>query len=405
MLLIPFAGAQSQSNPERLTVDEAISLAFKNNPDILSREINVQSKNSLSGSSFELPKTEFNFQYGQFNSAQNDNAFEVSQDIPFPTYFSARSNLYEEELKGSEINLQSGKNSIRLQVRSTYYQLQYLIERRRELQTLDSIYLELVNTSTLRYNAGETNLLGKTTAETRRGEIVLKILSNESEIASGYNSLKTLINTDKDFTIAESESYNPIILNMKPDSANIANNPSLMLLYQDAEIIGQLREVEAAQFLPEFTIGYSNQSIIGLQNLNSEEVYYNGGKRFSSFNVGIKVPTTFFSNNAKLEALELKKKSLIKEAENERLQLRSGLEEVYQQYSQNLANLEYLKEQALPNADLILSSAGISYSSGEIGYIEYLNALQTVTDVRLEYLESINRLNQSAAGILSLINK
>lgn len=405
MLIIPFAGVQSQSNPDRLTVDEAISLAFKNNPDILSREIDVQSKNSLSGSSFELPKTDFNFQYGQFNSAQNDNAFEVSQDIPFPTYFSARSNLYEEELKGSKINLQSSKNDIRLQVRSAYYHLQYLIECRRELQTLDSIYLELVNTSTLRYNAGETNLLGKTTAETRKGEIVLKLLTNESEIVSGYNSLKTLINTDKDFTIAESENFKPVTLNMKPDSANIVNNPSLMLLYQDAEIIGQLREVEAAQFLPEFTIGYSNQSIIGLQNLNSEEVYYDGGKRFSSFNVGIKVPTTFFSNNAKLDALELKKKSLIKEAENERLQLKSGLEKAYQQYSQNLKNLEYLKNQAIPNADLILSTAGLSYSSGEIGYIEYLNALQTVTDVRLEYLESINRINQSAAIILSLINK
>jgi cobalt-zinc-cadmium resistance protein CzcA len=169
--------------------------------------------------------------------------------------------------------------------------------------------------------------------------------------------------------------------------------------------MGQLREVEAAQFLPEFTIGYSNQSIIGLQNLNSEEVYYDGGKRFSSFNVGIKIPTTFFSNSAKLEALELKKQSLIKEAEHERLQLRSGLEKAYLQYSQNLANLEYQKNQALPNANLILSSAGLSYSSGEIGYIEYLTALQTVTDVRLEYLESINRINQSAAGILSLINK
>ncbi len=405
ILLVPFAGAQSQIIPERLTLDDAISLAFKNNPDVLSRELDVQSKNSLSRSSFDLPKTEFNFQYGQFNSAQNDNAFEVSQDIPFPTYFTARSNFFEEEHKGSEIRLQSGKNEVRLQVRSVYYQLQYLIERKRELQILDSIFLELVNASTLRYNAGETNLLGKTTAETRRGEIVLKLLTNESEIAGGYTSLRALVNTGKDFTIVESERYEPVLFNVKTDTANITNNPTLKQLYQDAEIIGQLRELEAAQFLPELSIGYSNQSIIGLQNLNAEEVYYDGGKRFSSFNVGIKIPTTFFSNNAKLEALDIKKKSIVREAENEKLMLRSGLEKANQQYVQNLANLEYLKDQALPNADLILSSASLSYSSGEIGYIEYLNALQTVTDVRLDYLDSINRINQSVAVILSLINK
>ena len=59
----------------------------------------------------------------------------------------------------------------------------------------------------------------------------------------------------------------------------------------------------------------------------------------------------------------------------------------------------------MPNVDLIVSTANVSYKSGEIGYIEYLQALQTATDVRLSYLQSVDQLNQSIININFLINK
>jgi cobalt-zinc-cadmium resistance protein CzcA len=81
------------------------------------------------------------------------------------------------------------------------------------------------------------------------------------------------------------------------------------------------------------------------------------------------------------------------------------LQNAFQQYNQNLLQYNYYNSTALPNAEIIISTAKSGFKSGEIGYIEYLQALQTAIDVQLNYLQSINQINQSIVIINFLINK
>ena len=80
--------------PKQLSPNDVIELSLKNNLQIQSSQLNVQSYSKLKNSFFELPKTELNYQYGQFNSIKKDNSFQIAQNIPFPTYYSARLELY-----------------------------------------------------------------------------------------------------------------------------------------------------------------------------------------------------------------------------------------------------------------------------------------------------------------------
>ncbi|MBK8655361.1 MAG: TolC family protein [Haliscomenobacter sp.] len=107
-------------------VDDAINMALKNNLEIQSQQLNVQSSVSLKNSVFELPKTNVNFQFGQYNSINQDKAFQINQSIPFPTYYSAKSNLYKAELQGSQFQQQATASEIKAQVQYWFYQLLYL---------------------------------------------------------------------------------------------------------------------------------------------------------------------------------------------------------------------------------------------------------------------------------------
>lgn len=100
-----------------------------------------------------------NFQYGQYNSINQDRAFQVTQTIPFPTYFTSRSNLYSAEIQGSQLRKEATENEVRAQVQYWFYQLQYLEHVKRKLQTLDSLYSDFVIAATLRFESGETSLL------------------------------------------------------------------------------------------------------------------------------------------------------------------------------------------------------------------------------------------------------
>lgn len=405
LILFSFNNANSQTAPKQITVEDAIASALKNNLELQSQQLNVLSSATLKKSVFELPKTNFNFQYGQYNSINKDKAFQISQTIPFPTYYTSKAGLYKAELRGSELQRQATVNEIKSQVQFYFYQLQYLQNAKKQLQALDSLYNDFVKASVLRYQTGETNLLEKATAETKRGQLSLLLQQNQTDFTAAYTSLKAWMNAVEDFTIAESAPFQPLSITNSLDTALIANNPSLQLLYQQVVIASQNKKVEKAAIVPEFTVGYFNQSLIGIQTINGSDVYFGSNKRFQGLNAGINIPLTFLSNTAKIKSLNYQQQSLQKNAESGKLLLQSQLQNAFQQYNQNLSQYNYYKSTALPNADIIISTAKVGFKSGDIGYIEYLTALQTAADVQLNYLQSVNQINQSIININFLINK
>lgn len=406
LVMCSIATANAQTDLlNQVGLDDAIATALQNNLEIQSRQLNVQSSSKLKKSVFELPKTDVGFQFGQYNSIESDKSFQITQAIPFPTYFSARSNLYKSELEGSQLQQQVTENEIRAQVKFWYYQLHYLEQVKGRLLALDSLYGGFVSAADLRYRTGETGLLEKTTAETKKGQIALQLKQTEREISTAYVSLQTLMNTNEKFGIINDIDYQPITLSLTLDTSLIANNPSLRLFYQQAIIAEQNKKVETASTLPDFSIGYFNQSLIGIQTVRGTDVYFGPNDRFDGFSVGISIPITFFSNASKIKSMEYSQLSLQKEAESEKLNLETQLQNAFQQYDQYLSQYSYFTTIALPNAETIISTATLGFSSGEIGYIEYLQALQTATDVQLSYLQSINQLNQSIININFLINQ
>lgn len=400
-----FGNVHAQSPASKIiTVEEATSMALKNNLQLQSQQLNVTSYDKLKRSYFELPKTELTYQYGQYNSVQKDNGFLIQQTIPFPTYYSAKSGLYKAQLQGSEFQKAATESEVKAQVKLHYYLLLYLENNKKQLLHLDSLYADFANASGLRYKTGATNLLEKTTAETKRGEIALMVSQNEADIATTYSSLKAWMNTSEDFLINADVVFQPLEL-INIDTSMISNNPSLKVLYQNALIAAQNKKLGTAQTLPDFKIGYFNQSIIGYQNVNGNDVYYNGSQRFTGISVGVNIPLTFFSNTAQIKSLELQQQSLQKTADNTKLQMQIQLQNSLLQYNQYLAQFNYYQAQALPNATLIANSAKIGFDNGDIGYIEYLQALETATDIQLGYLQSVNQLNQSIININFLINR
>ncbi|MCC6702717.1 MAG: CusA/CzcA family heavy metal efflux RND transporter, partial [Fluviicola sp.] len=109
-----------------INLDEAISVALRNNLQIQAQQLNVESASSMRKSAFDLPKTDVNFQFGQYNSINQDMSFQVMQTIPFPTYFTSTSNLYAAELEGTKLQKQATENEIRAQVHYWFYQIKYL---------------------------------------------------------------------------------------------------------------------------------------------------------------------------------------------------------------------------------------------------------------------------------------
>ena len=405
ILILLFAINTNAQSVKQLTIDEAINLAIQNNQSVKANSLDIQATESLRKTANELPKLDFNTQLGQYNSINFDNAFQLSQTIPFPTLFGAKKELINEEVKAKQIQQQLTINQIKNQVRSLYYQIEYLQFNNQKLQNLDSLYSEFIRVANLRYKTGDTKKIEISTAETKKGEINLLAQQNQVYLQNAYQSLKTLLNTTDSIEVAVNTSYTPLAVSTLIDSNAIAKHPLLQSIYQNMQIAEQTKNVVKAQGLPDFKIGYSNQSLIGFQNVDGVDKYFGAGSRFNIVNIGVAIPLTFGATKARVKSLDYQKQSLQTQAQYQSTILNTQLQNALTQYQQDVQQYYYYKIQALPNADNIVIAAQLAYRTGDITYVEYLYALQTATDIQLKYLQSIQQINQTVVNINSIINK
>lgn len=405
LFILGFLGISSANAQQKINIDQAIQIAVENNKGLKANDLEIRAAESLLKTSGELPKTDLNFQYGQNDGFEQNDAISISQTIPFPTLFKSRKALVNEQVKAKQVEKSIGINQLKQQVRTYFLQIAYLDNNEKELKSLDSIYRDFIRIAEVRFNAGDTKKVDINTAQAKQGEINLLYKQNETLKRNAYNSLKNLMQMTDDFEVEIAEIFEPIRLSEITDTSKIAEHPQIQALYQQARIAESSKQVEKSSGLPDFNIGYTNASLMGMHERNGVEKYYGRGQRFSSFDVGIAIPLTYGTTKAKIRSLDFEKQAAEMAAEWEKQKLQNEYANMMNQYEQNLAQYNYFKDNALPNAREIINAAKLGYSAGDISYVEYLFALQTTTDIYLNYLKSIQSVNESVISIYSIINQ
>jgi cobalt-zinc-cadmium resistance protein CzcA len=176
-------------------------------------------------------------------------------------------------------------------------------------------------------------------------------------------------------------------------------------MQQQIDIAEKQRKVEIANGLPDIKLGYFNQTLIGTQTVDGQEMYFDASKRFQGFQVGLAIPLFFNAYNAKVKSAALAGKVAQGNAEATQANLQGAYLQAVQEYIGNRSNLTYYNQSALPSAQLILSTSKQAYALGEIGYPEYLLNLKTANEIMEKQLLAMLQTNLSVANIQFLIGQ
>ncbi|MDP2041129.1 MULTISPECIES: CusA/CzcA family heavy metal efflux RND transporter [Algoriphagus] len=383
------------------SLDEAIQVAIQNNPTLKAADLQTQQERELKGTSWNMAKTNFSLTHGQYNSIyNNDNQFNISQSMEFPTVYANQKKLAKARIEASEWMHSATQNELVQQVKVSWYLLWLEKSKQQLLQEQDEIYERFVQVASLRYQTGETNLLEKATAESQVAELKAMLQQNQSDIEIHRTQLQTLLNLDSIGDIAmgylEARESNVLL-----DTQGIANNPTLAWFRQQMEVAEKEKSVEKAKFLPDLSAGYFNQSLNGPnQDLDGNPVTFTSSDRFTGFQVGMAIPIFGAKSQASaIKAAELKKQESEARLQAVTNQLQGRLNSLIQQYQKFQTSLEYYEQNALPQAELILKQAQKGFESGEIGYVEYIQGLNRALAVRFNYLDILNQYNQTVIQI------
>jgi cobalt-zinc-cadmium resistance protein CzcA len=384
LLLVSF-GASAQS--PRLSLDQCLELAGKNNALLKTGALEVQTAQELIATGRELPKGSVDFQYGKTQTYfSQDYTVMANQSIPWPSLLKAQVKALANQKLLAEKRLQLTQNLVFATVKWTYSQILLQQKQLDYLRVQDSIYVQMKRAATLKYKEGETGKLELVAAEARLREFQQRQVALRLDMKANYRQLAYWLNRTDDFEIQGQEN----MLLMLGKGKEVAETPYVQLLTEQIEQGKLQTSVEQQKLKPDIRVGVVTQSI---EN--------RGGQSF--LQAGIAIPIFTKAQKARVAAARSQEAVFESQKSQGVAQVTAELSGYMTQLEKYQGSLKYYEETGLAQAAWLEKTALKSYQQGEIEYVEMLANTQQAWQIREQYLQEVLAYNQSIIQIETIL--
>ncbi|MES2727107.1 MAG: CusA/CzcA family heavy metal efflux RND transporter [Bacteroidota bacterium] len=399
VLVLSTYSQQSQAQ-NTITLPAAIDSTLANNLQVKNERLKAEYSKKLVNSGASLPQTTLSGEFGQINSYYTDNKFSISQTLNFPTVYSKQKETLLQQWKSNVIAVNLKEIEIKKQVRLAYATYLYLVAKQKLLWHIDSLYTDFVSKATLKFKAGESNILELKTAENQRTQIAIQLQQLNSDMDIMLTQFQLLLNTKTSFIPANA----PLKLsnNLLLDSSQVNNHPSIQLSMQYKQLLLAQTKFEKARLLPDISFAYNNMTMRGL---GANDVLYDNTTRFQSAQIGLGIPLFYGAYKARIKAAKsnelIAENNLLLEKNTLQLQLKNA----FTQYYSYIKIVDYYETSSLPGAISIIETANKQLSNGSISYIEWTMLSNQAVNIQSDYLSEVLKLNESIIYLQYLMNK
>jgi cobalt-zinc-cadmium resistance protein CzcA len=386
------------SGQEVINLDKAVEISKANNARLRSDAGLVKYQQALVNTAYNFAPTQINAELGQFNSAYFDTGLGFSQTFSLPKVYQRRAAAYQQQVKTAEYYLKLSEAEISQQLDQIFMEYNYLTAKENLLKNQDSLYNAFVQKSLLRWQKGETDVLEKTTAEQQKLNISnqLSMIGRMKEYV--VLQLQWYLNDGRKY-VPQTDGFSILKYSIFFDSLSLQKHPVLQMAAQEITTARAMTQAEKTALWPELSAGYRNVSIRGT---GADNVVYQGGDRFSSFQVGVGIPILQKGIKASIHSAQMMEEVKANMYEAKKSEINVQIQEKYVLYNATMAQLEQYEKSALPNARLIRSVSEQQFSSGQINYLEYVMLTNQAINIESEYLEQKRNLNSHIINLYYL---
>lgn len=396
--------AQDLNESNSITLTEAIEIGLKNNPVIKSAYENISAVEGKFWSGISLPSPEIGVSYefvplGSGLNNYEERTFGISQAFEFPTNYFLRGSISGDENDIAHLNFKQSEIQITRQIKTAYYNVlakqKLLAIAKENLQIAD----DFSKKAEIRYNVGEGTNLERLTAKVQFTEAKNILALAQNELKSSFAELNYSLGysrlSDEKFILIDSLAFS------KFDTLSFENlyhlslssNQQIKISELNVNALSTERTLAWSSLLPGFNISYFRQS------LGSDNNYYGAS-------LDISVPLWFlFDNRGQIQYASAKVNIAESELVSVKNEVYLNLTNAYNDYSNNLQQVSLYQEHILPQAEEVYRSASASYDAGEITYIEYLQARQTIISSEKNYTEALLNYYRSIFSLEEIVGQ
>ncbi len=382
------SGANAQPVP--LALEEAIHYAKTHNLNLSVLQQQTNRAALLQQTSREISPLTVSLGAGQYDSYRVDHQLVIGQAFPNPAVFKQQAGLLEARTQVQEALQTVGANQLIRMVKQSFYDWYYL-EALQELQKEQIGHLEaFAQAAETRLKAGDAPALGVITARSRLSELQSLAAGTRNDQKNLSLELQGLLQYDTPVIPARGE---PARREIQRDTTTPAFTP--LLVYRDRLLTEQkaATALRKSERLPGFSLTYGNHTLIGSEQRNGRIMgAYN---RFHTVEAGLSIPVFSRAYRSRIAAGKLSEKIAETELKAEQVQLYSEWAQARNRLQTSRENLANYEATTLAMGGTLLEQADKAYRLGEIGYVEYMQAVEQQFQIKSNYLRLLNLYNQA----------
>lgn len=246
----------------------------------------------------------------------------------------------------------------------------------------DSLYTDFSEAARIRYEAKAISLLEYQTALNRSRQVKLALIEARKDLDMAHANLSRWLSADTLYMASGITNDELSVGEVSQES-----HPQAVLARQQVKLAQAIVRETGAQRLPKFFVEG------GLQKIGSTSGYY-------AWQVGVSLPIALGAARAGIKAAEISAQRAMTAAEETIRQLnskRSTQRIAYDKYAQSV---KYYQSHALPLAREQQRMASLSYKMGNIGYLDFIQAVNDAITTEKNYVEAYTKLLESKYNLL-----
>lgn len=377
-----------QAQPS-ISLQEAIAMAMNRYPALKASRLHTQSTLAMQRTARDFGNLELSMggeEIGRGNDAvttllaarQNLDIFSVK----------ARWQRLQQETRVAHATTRVLEQQLQLQVSSAYAADQMARLRLELYRKQAELYTRFVEAARLRYDTRAASLLEYQSAQSEHRRVELNVIEAEKDVEKAHIDLSRWLSPD---TLYQSDTV--IVDEQVATSATMLGaHPAIVLANEKVKLASDISKEMRANSLPKLYVE------LGSQMIGSRLGYW-------SWSVGVSVPVDMGANKARRQSALVEIEKAHTELNDQQWSIDAHNRQLNCDYSKWQRTVEYYRKSALPLANEQRRNALLSYREGQIGYLDFIQALKTTMDVEFSYIDAYQKLLETKFNIEYYRNK
>ena len=317
----------------------------------------------------------------------------ISQSIDFPVNYYIRGSKVSLERKIAATEYALTQLNVAAAIKKAYFNVLAVQTQVMLAQENCVIANEFLQKAGIRYSAGEGSNLERLTAQVSRTEAMNTVEIQNNRLVGAFAELNNVLGFGKTdgcrCRLTDTLAFTPlsITLGQITDDADTAH-PYLKICMLRAELCAADKSIAWWSLVPNFSVGYFSKQV------------RDDAKNYYGASFGMSIPLWFmFDQRGKISEATAQRSMAQAELRTARNAVYAKIQSAFSEFKNEEKQIRLYQNDILPQAEEMFRIAAKSYEAGEITYIEYLQAQQTLKNSRGNYSTALYSYNLSIVAL------